>query len=205
MIEKIIELFGQYVQQWGYLIVFVVAFSENSLFLGAIAPGEIMALLAGYYSAMGIIDWRIALPLIVIGSVLGDNVGFFLGRKLGKKWLEKIGRWFGYREGKIEFAEGFWSEHGGRSVFFARFIAVARTFVPFLAGTSKLQYKKFLKYDTVGAIIWAAIHIALGYYFGENIRALESTIGDIGILLLVIFIIILYRYLVRKGINNVED
>lgn len=202
MIDKIVEIFGLYAQDWGYLIIFLVAFCENSIFLGAIAPGEVMALLAGFYASLGVLDWKLALMLIFVGSVLGDNLGFILGRRLGKSWLQKIGHLFGYREAKIERAESFWSEHGGNSVFFGRFMAVARTFVPFLAGASKLKHSKFFLYDLAGGFIWSASHIALGYFFGKNWKTLEQVVGQFGIVLFIIFMVIFYRYLVRKGIQK---
>lgn len=205
MLEKIIELFSEYAVQYGYYAIFLITLLENSIFLGALVPGETFAILAGVFASQKILDWRLAIILLITGSVLGDNIGFQLGRRKGKKWLLKFGHYFGYREEKIEKSEELWKDLGGKAIFISRFVAVARTFVPFLSGASKFPYRKFVLYNFLGAVFWACTHVTLGYFFGENIKIIERSIGVIGIILLIIFVVVAYKFLVKKGVEKIED
>jgi membrane protein DedA with SNARE-associated domain len=205
MIEAILHAFEHYAANYGYAILFLVTLLENSIFLGAFMPGETFAFLSGFYASLGILNPYLLVVVIVVGSVMGDNLGFLLGRKKGKRWLINIGKYFGYREEKIDRAEDFWKDHGGKSIFLGRFIAVARTFVPFLSGASKIKYKTFFVYDLAGAIIWAIVHVSIGYFFGTNFRIIKNVFGGVGFVLLIVFVFVIYRYLVRKGIEKVEE
>lgn len=204
MLENLLNFFNQYASSYGLVTIFAIAFFENSIFLGAIVPGETMALLSGYYASEGLIPWLPAILLLTFGAILGDNLGFAIGKWKGKKWLTKIGPRFGYREEKIERSEDFWQDHGTKAVFWGRFIAVVRSFMPFLAGSSKMKRTDFIKYDLAGSVLWSVIHFSLGYFFGSNLKFIKKTIGEVGIILLIIFVIIVYRYLVRKGIERIE-
>lgn len=205
MLEGLIKLFSQYAQDYGYYVIFLATFLENSIFLGAIVPGETLALLAGFFASQKILDWRLSIVLLIVGAVLGDNVGFRLGRWKGKKWLVSIGSHFGYREEKIEKSEEIWKDFGGKAIFFGRFMAWARTFVPFLAGASKLSQRKFIIYDFLGATVWACLHVGIGYFFGDHLKTIEKSFGLIGVILLIIFAVIVYKYLTKKGIEKVEE
>ncbi len=205
MMEEIIDLFAKYAASHGYLIAFLASLSENSIFLGAFVPGETITLLSGFYAGKQILSYPTVVFLILTGSVIGDNIGFLLGRRLGRKWLERIGSFFGYRKGKIERAEEFWRDHGDKAVFAGRFIAFARTFVPFLAGTSRIRYRRFFFYDFLGATLHSVAMVTLGYFFGENWEKLSAALGTIGLVLLVLFLIFIYKYLIRKGVERIES
>lgn len=198
MLDQLINITSEYVHQWGYFLAFLVLFLENSIFLGAFVPGETIAFLAGVFAAKGVLLPLPLMLLITSGAILGDSIGFWLGRHKGRKWLKKIGGFFGYREEKIERAYNFWEEKGTTAIFSGRFIAVARTFVPFFAGASKIEYRKFIIFDASGAIIWSAIHIIIGYFFGENYQRVQAVFGGIGIVLFIVLVISVYKYLVKK-------
>lgn len=205
MIEEIVALFSKYAASYGYLVAFFASLFENSIFLGAFVPGEIIAVLSGFYAGKGILSYPTVIFLIFTGSVIGDNIGFLLGRYKGKKWLAKIGPFFGYRKEKIERAEDFWKDHGDKAIFLGRFIAFARTFVPFLAGTSKIKHQRFFLFDLFGATIHATIMVTLGYFFGEKWELISASFGTIGVILFIGLVIILYKYLVKKGVEKIED
>lgn len=205
MIEQLSTIFESYAAHWGYLAAFLILLAENSIFLGAFVPGETVAFISGFYASQGIISPYWVAVAIAMGAILGDNLGFLLGRKKGKKWLAKIGKFFGYREEKIDRAELFWKDHGPKAIFMGRFMAVARTFVPFLSGASKVKYRTFLIYDIYGAVAWSIIHVAVGYFFGANWKVVKTTFGSFGVILFFVFVITIYRYLVKKGVEKVED
>lgn len=205
MIEETVIFFAKYVGTYGYAVAFLASLLENSVFLGAFLPGEVIALLSGFYAGQKILSFPLVVVLTMLGSLIGDNIGFLLGRHLGKKWLLKIGPWLGYREEKIERAEMFWKDHGDKAIFVGRFIAVARTFVPFLAGTSKVKHSRFFFYDFWGASFHAIVMVTLGYFFGENWQKISSAFGTIGLILFIILAVMVYKYLVRKGVSKIED
>ncbi|MBW6431922.1 DedA family protein [Patescibacteria group bacterium] len=205
MIDEIVIIFSRYAASHGYLIAFFASLLENSIFLGAFVPGEVITILSGFYAGQQILSYPLVIALILTGSVIGDNIGFLLGRYKGKKWLTKIGPFFGYRKEKIERAEEFWKDHGDKAIFVGRFIAFARTFVPFLAGTSKIKHRRFFIFDFLGATLHSVIMVTLGYFFGERWGTISATFGTIGIILFVGLSIIVYRYLVRKGVEKIED
>lgn len=205
MIEEIVVFFAKYAESYGYYVAFFASLFENSIFLGVFLPGEIIALLSGFYAGQKILFYPFVVILIMIGSLIGDNIGFFLGRRLGRGWLAKIGPRFGYREEKIERAESFWKDHGDKAIFIGRFITVARTFVPFFAGTSKIKHSRFFFYDFFGASFHAIVMVTLGYFFGENWSKISSAFGTVGLILFVILIAVVYNYLARKGIAKIED
>jgi len=203
--DEIVSIFGRYAASHGYLIAFWASLLENSIFLGAFVPGEVISVLAGFYAGQKILSYWWVLFLIMTGSVIGDNIGFLLGRKLGKKWLIKIGKYFGYRQEKIDKAEDFWRDHGDKAIFIGRFIALARTFVPFLAGTSKIKHRRFFFYDFAGATTHAFVVVTVGYFFGENWQRISTVFGTLGVILLIIFLIVIYKYIVKKGVDKIED
>jgi len=111
------------------------------------------------------------------GGVLGDNIGYLLGRRLGREWLDRYGHRFGLRPSEIARVEGFFQRHGGKTVFFGRFVGFARALAPFLAGSSRMPYRTFLGYDIVGASLWAAGSLLVGYFAGTSWRLVERWLG----------------------------
>lgn len=205
MIDKFVILFAEYAASYGYLIAFVASLLENSVFLGLLVPGEIITLLSGFYAGQNILSYPIIIIIIVTSSVVGDNIGFLLGRHKGKKWLKKIGPKFGYREEKMLRAEEFWQKHGEKAILAGRFMAFARTFVPFFAGASNIKHRRFLMWDILGASVHSLLMVTLGYYFGENWETISTTFGTIGVVVLAIFLVFLYKFFIRKGVEKIEE
>jgi undecaprenyl-diphosphatase len=109
--------------------------------------------------------------------VVGDNFGFQLGARLGREWLLHHGRRFGVTPARLARAERFFERHGPKAVFVGRFVGFARALVPFVAGTSRMPYHQFLAYNTLGAVLWTATFVLLGYLLGASWRVAEQWIG----------------------------
>jgi membrane protein DedA with SNARE-associated domain len=175
MPEWLVDLFARY----GYAVVFVGVFLENT---GLPVPGE-TALLAG--AAMANFG-RLALPWVIVtataAAILGDNLGFFIGRWYGRGLIERYGAYVGLTPTRLAQFDRFFSRHGGRTVFIARFITGLRVFGALLAGASGLRWPTFLFYNAAGAVAWSIAIAAAGYSLAYSWETLERWIGRSGLI-----------------------
>jgi len=168
---------------WAYAIVFLITTLESSAFLGLVAPGETVVLFGGFLAERGIMSLRVLMPLVVIGAVLGDTVGYEIGRYLGRPWLLRYGRHFGIRERHLERAQTFFQKHGPKAVFFGRWVGFARALVPFIAGSTRMRYRTFLLYNAMAAVSWGIVTVLLGYFAGASWTVVEKWIGRGGMII----------------------
>jgi membrane protein DedA with SNARE-associated domain/membrane-associated phospholipid phosphatase len=188
--------------QWGYLIIFLGATLECAAFLGVLVPGEALVLFGGFLAANGSLEVGDLTFWVCVGAVLGDSLGYELGRHLGRPWLLRYGRWVGVREWHLARAEAFFQRHGGKTVLLGRFIGFLRALVPFVAGTSGMPYRRFFPYNAAGAVLWSVSFVLLGYVLGWSWQLVEQWLGAASailgaVLVLVIGLIWLGRWLVR--------
>lgn len=205
MIDEFIRQFADNVADYGYVIAFLASLLENSIFLGLIVPGDTVILLSGFFAGKGNLSYPLALIAIIVGASVGDNAGFLLGRKLGRDWLRRVGPKFGYKKTNIERTELFWEHHGEKAIIIGDFMAYLRTFVPFFAGTSEMTQRRFFVWDLLAISVHAVLLLTLGFYFGDNWETIRSIFGGFSLLLLLIFLVMVYRFLVKKGAKKVEN
>ncbi|MFD7405999.1 DedA family protein [Streptomyces sp. NPDC059866] len=140
---------------WSYVVVFVLTAAETSAFLGLLVPGETAVLLAAAIAGQGGLHAPLLAAAVVAGAVTGDNLGFALGRRcarrLGPRRTTKIGH--RHRDGR---ARAFFTHHSGAAVFTGTFIGFARTFLPFVAGSSGMPYRRFVLYSAAASLVWGA-------------------------------------------------
>jgi membrane protein DedA with SNARE-associated domain len=179
----------------GYPAIFLFVFIEC---VGVPLPGETMVLLASFCAAT---THQLQLPLVILfaalAAVLGDNVGYIIGRTGGRALVEKFGRFFFIKMEHLENAELFFSRHGAKTVFFGRFISLLRIWSAFLAGMNRMHWRTFLFYNGLGGIIWATYVGLLGYVAGryfhdhfDQVERVARTIGWVGFGLVVLAIIV---------------
>lgn len=159
---------------WSYPLIFLGAMLESAAFLGVFVPGESMVLLAGFLSSYKVLNIGILVAVVTAGAILGDNIGYELGRYLGRPWLVKHGKRFGISAERIERSEQFFFRHGGKAVFLGRFVGFARALVPFIAGSTLMAYRRFLVYNALGALLWAIVFLTLGFVLGANWYLVEQ-------------------------------
>lgn len=194
---------------WAYLVVFLAVTLESAAFLGFVVPGETLVLLGGFLAAQGILDpFRLA-ALVCFGAILGDSIGYEVGRHFGREWLLAHGRWVGLTEARLRRVDDFFHAHGGKTVLIGRFSAFLRALTPFIAGASRMKYLRFLLYNALGGIIWSIIFVALGYLFGASWHLVEHWAGRAGAVLggglvLVILLVLLWRWMIHheQGIRQ---
>lgn len=179
----------------GYPAIFLFVFIEC---VGVPLPGETMVLLASFCAAT---THQLQLPLVILfaalAAVLGDNVGYIIGRTGGRALVEKVGRFFFIKMEHLDKAELFFSRHGAKTVFFGRFISLLRIWAAFLAGMNRMHWRTFLFYNGLGGIIWATYVGLLGYVAGryfhdhfDQVERVARTIGWVGFGLVVLAIIV---------------
>ena len=181
MPEWIVDLFARY----GYAVVFVGVLLENA---GLPVPGETVLLAGAALSHFG----RLSLPWVILtaagAAILGDNIGFMIGRRVGRGLVERHGSRVGLTPRRLAQFDRFFTLHGAKTVFIARFITGLRVFGALLAGASGLPWPRFLVYNASGAIVWSTAIALLGYALGNSWARLERLIGRTGLVGLAIVI-----------------
>ncbi len=160
---------------WGYWAVLIFVMIEST---GIPFPGETMLLAAAIYAGTThhlFIGFVIAAA--AVGAIVGDNVGFWVGREGGFRLLRRYGKYVRLDERKLKLGQYLFMKYGGRVVFFGRFVAVLRAWAAFLAGTNNMPWPRFLVANSAGGILWAAIYGMLGYVLGRNVHVLTSKVG----------------------------
>jgi len=162
-------LIAQY-GMWTYLILFLIIFCETGLVVTPFLPGDSLLFTAGAFAANGALDVFWLFFALSLASILGDTVNYWVGKYVGPQILLKKGL---IKKEYLQRTERFYEKHGGKTIIIARFVPIIRTFAPFVAGIGTMKYGRFLSYNVVGGIIWNAIFIFGGYYFG-NVPAVKE-------------------------------
>jgi undecaprenyl-diphosphatase len=168
MVEELITNLGEGLGQWAYLLVAVMAMAETAAFLGFVAPGEFAVIFGGVLAGEGTLNVVLLIGIVWTSCVIGDSIGFSLGRRLGRSWAVKHGARVRLTEERLRKVEEFFGRHGGKTIVVGRWLGLVRPLMPFTAGTSGMPYRRFLPYDVIGAGVWAATFTLLGYFFWQS-------------------------------------
>jgi membrane protein DedA with SNARE-associated domain len=182
---------------YGLLAVFVLVGLES---LGIPVPGESILIAAGVYAGLTphrLNPWAIV-GVAAAGAIIGDTLGFWIGDKGGYRLIKRFGRYIRFDEPKIKVARYLFDRHGGKVVFFGRFVAVLRTYAAFLAGMNKMHYRRFLAFNASGGIIWSALYGFGAYFAGSTLQRLSGTLTFVFIGLAAVTIVIAILIVRRK-------
>jgi membrane-associated protein len=158
---------GSLIQSYGvftYVIMFFVIFSETGFVIFTFFPGDTLLFVAGTFASTGVIKMHWLFIILSVAAILGDNLNYSIGKYFGEQILLKK-RWV--KEKNIEKTKKFFEKNGAKTIILARFIPIIRSVAPFVAGISEMNYKKFLSYNIIGAVIWVGLMLNLGYFFGS--------------------------------------
>jgi membrane protein DedA with SNARE-associated domain len=180
--EWLVDLFAQY----GYAVVFFGVFLENT---GLPVPGETMLLAGAAMAQFGRLSLAKVITTAITGAILGDSLGFFIGRRGGRVLAERYGPGFGLGRRRLAEFDRFFARYGARTVFVARFITGLRVVCAVLAGASGLRWMTFLYYNATGAIVWSIAVAAAGYVLADSWDTLERWIGGAGLAAFVLFVL----------------
>ncbi|MCX5701169.1 MAG: DedA family protein [Candidatus Omnitrophica bacterium] len=182
-LDFVIKSFGS----WSYLLLFLIIFAETGLVFTPFLPGDSLLFVVGAFAALGSFNIFWLFIILCSAAIIGDSVNYAIGKLIGEKLLLKGDHRFFKRE-HVERTHKFYEKYGGKTIILARFIPIVRTFAPFVAGIGKMSYLKFLVYNVAGGILWVAIFVLGGYYFG-NMPAVKENFT------VVIFVIIVVSVL----------
>jgi membrane-associated protein len=149
----------------GYLVLFTVVFAESGLLIGFFLPGDSLLFTVGVVAGAGKLNIGTMIAMLAFASILGDGIGFFLGTTLGYRLFSKANSRI-FRREYLERTHAFYERHGGKTIIYAKFVPIIRTFAAFIAGVAKMQYTRFLMFNVVGAVGWVTSMITLGYLLG---------------------------------------
>lgn len=150
---------------FGLFVIGAIIFAESGLLVGFFLPGDTLLLFAGFFAAQGKLPLGWLLVTIVVAAVIGDNVGYSIGRRTGHRIFRKKDGIFFHKD-HIERAEKFYNQHGGKTIILARFVPIVRTFAPMVAGIGKMPRKRFMAFNVVGAFVWGVGVTLIGYFLG---------------------------------------
>ncbi len=169
----------------GYLGIFLFIFAESGLFFGFFLPGDSLLFTAGLLASQGYFSITILILLTTFGAIIGDQVGYLFGKKVGPKIFNRDESFY-FKKRYVTDAENFYKKYGKKTVILARFVPIIRTFAPILAGVGNMHYKTFVTYNIIGGVLWGLGIPLLGYFLGENIPDIDTYL--LPIILLIIFL-----------------
>lgn len=179
LIDSMLDTFGVYV----YVGLFLIVFAETGLAVGFFLPGDSLLVVAGLFAAAGKLDLTILLITLFIAAVLGDTVGYFTGRKMGRTLFTKPKSRF-FNPKHIKKAHAFYEKHGGKTIVLARFVPIVRTFAPIVAGAAEMTYRTFIIYNVLGGLLWVVSMLLAGYFLGGLVQQfVRNVFGIEGFLL----------------------
>jgi membrane-associated protein len=151
---------------WVYAILFAIIFAETGLVIAPFLPGDSLLFVIGALCGMGSLELQIAMPLLILAAFMGDNTNYWVGRLLGLRLLNHASQKLIKHE-HLEKTHAFYAKHGGKTVIFARFLPIIRTFAPFVAGIGTMNYRLYLMYSIIGGVSWIGSLTLAGYFFGN--------------------------------------
>jgi membrane protein DedA with SNARE-associated domain len=194
--------FTQSVQAYGYLAVLLAVGLES---LGVPLPGETTLIAAALYAGA---THRLSLTYLTMvaaaAAIAGDNAGYLIGRFGGYRLLRRYGHYVRVDEAKLKVGRYLFDRHGGKVVFFGRFISVLRTYAAFLAGVNMMSWRRFLVYNASGGIIWAVLVTVGAYLLGNAVHQVNTAVTIAGSVLVVIVIVVVIFYL-RRHLRHLEQ
>jgi len=192
------DLFARY----GYATVFAGVFLENT---GLPVPGETALLAAAALAHSGTLHLPWVILTAIAGATLGDNLGFFIGRRGGRRLAERYGGRLGFTKTRLRQFDAFFARHGGRTVFVARFITGLRVVGAVLAGGSGMPWSSFIFYNACGAIVWCTVVGIVGYTLGRSWELLEKWVGRTSLIALVGFGVLVAIFVARSRRKPAES
>jgi membrane protein DedA with SNARE-associated domain len=180
---------------YGYLAVFIFVGIES---IGIPVPGETMLVTAGIYAGT---TGRLSIFWVIVassaGAIVGDNIGYLVGRTGGYRLLKRYGRYIRLEENRLRLGQYLFDKHGSKVVFFGRFVSVLRIFAAFLAGVNRMRWRRFLVFNAAGGIIWSTIYGVAAYLLGKQLLQLSGRVdlvlAIVGLGVIIAAIVVLRR------------
>jgi membrane-associated protein len=163
--DKHLDLIVRSMGGWSYALLFLVIFVETGLVVMPFLPGDSLLFAAGSLAALGSLNVWALFALLALAAIVGDTVNYWIGHYFGPRVFSTSSRFL--KREYLDRTHAFYEKHGGKTIFLARFIPIIRTFAPFVAGVGRMSYGYFITYNVVGGLVWTALFIFGGYFFGN--------------------------------------
>lgn len=184
--EHLDELIAGY-GAWTYAILFLIIFAETGLVVTPFLPGDSLLFAAGALAARGSLDpWWLTI-LLTAAAIIGDSVNYAIGNYIGPRAFQNPNSRI-LKKDYLDRTHRFYERYGGRTIIFARFVPIVRTFAPFVAGVGTMSYSRFMSFNIIGGIGWVAIFVWAGYWFG-NIPAVQKNFSLVVIVIIVLSVL----------------
>ena len=199
VVLQYITLFEPYANRYGYFVLFFGLLAENAAIP---VPGETILIVSAFYSYYGHLNLGSVIFIGIVAAVLGDNVSFYVGRRFGRPFVERYGGYILISRKRLERIEDFFDDHGARAIFFQRWVTGLRIIGALMAGTTRMEWSRFLFYNFMGATVWVSVVGLLGYFFALNMKALLRTLEHSGLVLLGFVAILLIVAFLKKRLSR---
>jgi membrane-associated protein len=187
MVHSVMDAIRNVPPALAYSIIALLVFGEAAFFVGFVLPGETAVLLGGFLASQGHLDIVTLIVLVVVSAILGDTVGYEVGKHFGPRVL-RLGV-FQKRQERIDNTQDMLRRRGGPAVFLGRWTAFLRAVMPGIAGVSRMPYRVFLFWNALGGIVWGITFSLVGYFAGASYEKVASTIGKSSAVVLVLLVI----------------
>lgn len=184
------------IEAGGLLVIALIIFAESGMMVGFFFPGDTLLLSAGVLAAGGRLPIVWTVLVIAFAAILGDNVGYHIGKHFGRRLFRKPDSII-FRHEYIMRAEAFYEKYGSKTMLLAHFVPVVRTFAPVTAGAGNMPLAKFILFDTIGDTAWAVLVTLFGYFVGSRIPSIDRFIEPILILIVVVSLAPTLYHIVR--------
>ena len=158
---------------WIYAILFLIIYCETGLVVMPFLPGDSLLFVAGALCGLGALRLEWLAPLLMLAAFSGDNTNYWIGRLVGLRLLKRTNRLI--KREHIDKTHAFYEKHGGKTILFARFLPIVRTFAPFVAGIGLMRYRLFMLFSALGSLVWIGSLTVAGYFFG-NIPIIKNNL-----------------------------
>lgn len=203
--EHVIEGVADALGKGTYALVGAMAFLETGAFVGFIAPGEFTVILGGVVAGEGTISIIPLIGLVWICAIGGDSTSFLIGRKFGRQFILRHGPKVRITEERFKVVEGYFDKHGGKTIVIGRFLGFVRPLAPFIAGSSRMPYSRFLPYSVVGTGLWGTTFCLLGYIFWRSFSTVSEIAGRASIIFGTIVVLAVAIVFARKRLKDPEE
>jgi membrane-associated protein len=186
--NQLIQLLSTVLRGWiGYAVLFAVVFAESGLLVGFFLPGDSLLFTVGVVAGAGKLTIGTMIAMLAFASILGDGIGFFLGSTLGYALFKNPNSRI-FRREYLDRTHAFYERHGGKTIIYAKFVPIIRTFAAFIGGVGKMRYSRFLAFNIFGAIGWVTSMITGGYVLG-NIPLIRNNFEKVVLLIILVSLI----------------
>ncbi|MEA2715190.1 MAG: hypothetical protein QOG91_218 [Candidatus Parcubacteria bacterium] len=182
------------ISQSGYVILFIFTILEGIPVIGIAVPGHISVIIAGFMAKIGTLDLGWVLAVSMTGAVLGDYIGFAIGRKYGPAFIERVRPFFFVTDAHIERARVLLSEHTGKAMIVGRFTPATRSLLPFLVGCGRAPAGRFWLFNLIGGASWTVLSVFAGYIFGAGYHTIAPYFGRFATIAVIAAVIIIWGY-----------